>query len=234
MSKLSIIIPVFNEEKTIKKLLEKVLKVNIKPWKKEIILVNDGSTDSSFSKVNSHKEKIKILVHKNNLGKGEAIKTALKEAKGEAILIQDADLEYDPAEILNLLKYYQANNSLAVFGSRNLSSNKRSTWYYYFGVLFFGLLIKTLYGAWIADPYTCYKLIDAKLLKSLNLKSKGFEIEAEVTIKLIKRGIKIDEIPIKNYNPRKYSEGKKIKIKDGLIGLVEILRYKNEKVSGLF
>jgi dolichol-phosphate mannosyltransferase len=229
--KLSIIIPVYNEEKTVGQVLKKVLDVNLGKWLKEIIVIDDGSTDGSKFEVQSvkldHQDKdIRVFHHRQNLGKGAAIKTALKHVRGDAVVIQDADLEYDPVQIVSLCDYYQKHNCAAVFGSRNLTENERSYWHYYLGVRLLSLVIQLLYGARVTDPYTCYKLVDARVLKSLKLESRGFEIEAEMTVKLLARKVAIDEVPIRRYHPRSHQEGKKIRAIDGLYGLLAILKYR--------
>lgn len=225
MKTLSIIIPVFNEEKTIKKVLESVLKQDIGNWKKEIIVINDHSTDNTTQVLKSFLDKIKILQHGKNLGKGSALKTGFEAATGDAIIIQDADLEYDPNDWSKMIIELEKDASLsAIFGSREMSPKRKGYWHYVLGVRFLAFLINFLFKSNLTDPYTCYKLFRADLFKKIPLKSNGFEIEAEMTVKILKQRGKIKEVPI-NYYPRKFSEGKKIRFRDGLVGIWIIIKY---------
>ncbi len=222
--KLSIIVPALNEEKTIGQVLDQLAELNFIGWEKEVIVVDDGSTDNSKIKMQSAKSQGKIqnlIFHEKNQGKGAAIRSALEVAIGDAVVIQDADLEYDPAEIQNLLEAYE--NGAAVFGSRNLHPERTGYPHYVLGVWVLTKLINILYRAHLTDSYTCYKLIPRDVMKSLDLQSRGFEFEAEVCVKLLKKGIKIKEVPIR-YSPRRFAEGKKIKARDGLIGLWTIIK----------
>lgn len=213
--KLSIIIPVFNEQDTLEKVLEQVIKAPVLDYAKEIIVVNDGSTDNS-SDILGKKDLI-VLNHKENLGKGAAIRTGLEKATGDLILIQDADLEYSPDDYVILLKAFDGG---AVYGSRNLNPDKKGYFAFILGVKVLTGLINLIFKTKLTDVYTCYKLF-----KPISLESNGFEIEAEITVKLLKKGIKIKEVPIK-YNPRSFKQGKKIRFKDGIKGLFAILKYK--------
>jgi glycosyltransferase involved in cell wall biosynthesis len=222
--KISIIIPVFNEKNTIEKILKKVSLAPTLDYEKEIIVVDDGSRDGSEKILDNLKEKINFILlrHFENLGKGEAIKTGLEKATGNCILIQDADLEYDPKDYQNLLRAF-SKKSPVVYGVRNLWE-KRNYLLYVLGGRLIVCLFNLLFRQKISDIYTGYKLFKADIIKNLNLESKGFEFEAEVTIKIVKRGISIKEVPI-HYYPRKFSEGKKIKFRDGLIAFWTIIKY---------
>ncbi|MCX6705961.1 MAG: glycosyltransferase family 2 protein [Candidatus Woesebacteria bacterium] len=224
--KLSIIIPTYNEGKTIEKIIDKVfLQKNIY----EVIIVNDGSNDDTQQKLQSITErllkskKLKIITHKNNLGKGAAIKTGFENVKGDAIIIQDADLEYNPEEYSILLKKYSGQN--VIYGSRILGNNRHAYKRTYLGNITLTWINNILFETNLTDIYTCYKLIPAKIAKKLNIHSHGFEIEAEITAKLLNMGIKITEVPI-TFNPRHYEEGKKIKAVDALKGICTLLYYK--------
>lgn len=213
--KLSVIVPTFNESGTILQTLEKVLSQK-KVY--EIIVVDDGSKDDTPRLLKKFKQpKIILITHIKNLGKGAAIRSGIKAVKGDYLIIQDGDLEYDPGQFGILIKY--ASPETVVYGSRLMVGNQNK--YAYFYTLLGNLLVtKTfnlLYGQKLTDSYTCYKLLSVKVAKKLNLRSNGFEVEAEITAKLAKMGIKIIEVPIK-YNPRSYKEGKKIKTKDALKG----------------
>lgn len=220
--KTSIIIPVYNEERTIKKILDKILASLIE---KEVIVVNDGSNDKTSKILKKYERRIKILTHRKNLGKGKAIRTALKHIKGKIVLIQDADLEYDPTDYPNLIKPIIEKKAKVVYGSRWLRKKKRKFSIFYFGTQFLTWTTNFLYKIKITDESCGYKVFDAKLLKSLSLKSDRFEFCPEVTAKLAKKGVQIIEVPIK-YNPRSISEGKKIKWRDGIIAFFTLLKYR--------
>ncbi|MBI4359260.1 MAG: glycosyltransferase family 2 protein [Candidatus Nealsonbacteria bacterium] len=221
--KLSIIIPVFNEEKTITQVLERVLNQEIGDWEKEIIVVDDDSSDGTARKLEPFFDRVRVFKHAQNRGKGAALQTGLGAAGGEAIIVQDADLEYDPADWGTLLRILAENPELAaVYGSRELSPERRGYFPYVLGVRFLTFLINLFFGSRLTDAYTGYKLFRAEAIKSINLKSRGFEIEAEITVKLLKGGFQIKEAPI-HYRPRSFTEGKKIHARDGLRGLLTIL-----------
>lgn len=215
-----VIIPVLNEEKTIQRVLDKVL---AQKFVSNIIIVDDGSEDKTPEILKKVKNpKIKVITHNKNSGKGAALQSALKEVSGDYLIIQDADLEYDPSQYSLLMPY--AKPDTAVYGSRLLvDTNKHAYFSTYLGNVFVTWVFNILFNRRLTDTYTCYKLLPCKLAKSLNLSSNGFAIEAEITGKLAKKGIKIIEVPIK-FIPRKYEEGKKIKAKDAFIGLWTFLR----------
>lgn len=226
--KLSIIVPVYNEEKTIEKVLEILsnLRFSLHNLEKEIIIVDDGSTDRTremLLKSNVQSPRCKVIFHEENQGKGMAIRTGLKEATGEVVTIQDADLEYNPQELEKLLLPIIKNNVEVVYGSRFLQENPTLYHRYYWGNKFLSFLISVLYGAKITDAYTCYKVFKKEALENIKLTSKRFEFEAEITCKLLKKGHKILEIPI-SYKPRSLESGKKISWKDGLLGICTILK----------
>ena len=234
--KLSIIIPVFNEEKTIAEILKKVSEVKIPNVEKQIIVVNDGSTDATASVISNFKFPIsnfKLLRHEKNVGKGAAVRTGIKNATGDYIIIQDADLEYNPKDIKKLLVPVLSGMTQVVYGSRlkrlpSLSRDERTPQFllHYIGNKFLSLLTSILYGQWITDMETCYKLFSAKSVKNMQLNAKGFEFEPEITSKLLKKGYKILEIPIST-NPRGYNEGKKLNtFRDGFIALWSLLKYR--------
>ena len=217
---ITVIIPVFNESQTIGKILDKVLS---QKSVSEIIIVDDGSSDKTPEILRKFKKpQIKIITHSKNMGKGAALQSALKEVSGNYLIIQDADLEYDPSQYSLLLAHAKPNT--AVYGSRLLvDTNKHAYFSTYLGNVFITWVFNILFNRNLTDTYTCYKLLPCKLAKSLNLSSNGFAIEAEITGKLAKKGIKIIEVPIK-FLPRKYEQGKKIKAKDAFIGLWTFLK----------
>lgn len=222
MKTLSIIIPVYNEENTITGILRQVTAVNLGLIQKQIIAVDDGSTDKTAEILKKLSSGYLILRHEKNLGKGAAIKTALPHLRGEYTIIQDADLEYDPADWPKLLAALDKNTA-AVYGSRNLGPALRGYSHYYFGGRFLTWLTNFLFQSRLTDINTGYKLFQTDLLKSLKFKSRGFEFCEEVTCKILKRGGSIKEVPIA-YHPRTFKEGKKISWKDGLIGIWTIIK----------
>lgn len=227
--KLSIIIPVFNEENTIKEIIRRVGNAPLS-IEKEIIVVNDGSRDNTANILRSLKGlfNFTFLEHQKNLGKGAAIKTGLGAASGDFVIIQDADLEYDPEDYTKLIIPLLQGKTEVVYGSRILGKNKRGSWSFFWGGKFLTFLSNLLYGLKITDESTCYKAFKKDLLVSLNLESNGFEFCPEVTAKIGKRKIKIYEVPI-SYSARSKGEGKKIKWKDGFIAIRTLIKYKFKK-----
>jgi len=231
-NKLSVIIPVYNEENTLKLLLEKVIGVElIENMEKEIVVVNDGSEDNSQNIVQQIINEyplvsIKYAEHMQKSGKGKAIRTGLELVTGDYVIIQDADLEYEPNEYNLLLEYLLTHNGKVVYGSRFL--NKANTYSYlmfYWGGRVVSLCANILYNQRLTDEPTCYKMFDTNLLKSVGLECDGFDFCPEVTAKVSKLGYKIPELPI-SYLPRKVSEGKKIKWHDGLRAIWVLIKYR--------
>lgn len=216
--RLSIIIPVYNEASTLAELLRRVHEVDIH---KEVLVVDDGSDEKTKALLEaSALAGATLITHERNMGKGTAIRTGLAQATGDVVIIQDADLEYYPADYLDLIKTYETQKARAVYGVRDLSrrsmlmrqGNRMMTW-----------ATNILYGVRLHDMETCYKLVDRHLMQSLNLESRRFEIEAEITAKIIRSRVKIFEAPIR-YDHRK--EGKKLTPLDGLPTLQALLRYR--------
>lgn len=223
--KLSIIMPVFNEEKTFLDIYNKVKNVNIGKIEKEIIIVNDCSKDRSSEIIIEIKDKnVKKLNHDVNRGKGGAIKTALKEVTGDYVIIQDGDLEYNPDEYNKLLKYI--NDYKIIYGSRLMGKVKGfNVPLHFIGNKILSIATSVLYGKRITDMETCYKLIRADIIKNMKIDSNRFDFEPEVTAKLLKSGHKIKEVPI-DYNCRTFEEGKKITWKDGIKALYVLVKYR--------
>ncbi|MCX5712001.1 MAG: glycosyltransferase family 2 protein [Candidatus Omnitrophica bacterium] len=222
MPKLSVIIPVYNEAKTINDIVQKV---NAIPIDKEIIVIDDGSADGTDRILREIRlDNLKVIFHGSNRGKGSALLTGIANATADFVIIQDADLEYDPQDYPKLIAEMQSGLYDLILGVRFTQG--------YHGLLiprlgnqFLTGLINILFGTKINDFFTCYKLARRDMLNALKLGSKGFEIDTEIVIKSIKKGLRIKEVPI-SYYPRNYSQGKKIRIFDGLYFILLILMYK--------
>ncbi len=227
INKLSILIPVFNEISTIEKILDILEKTDLGDVSKEIIVVDDGSWDGTREVLKKYENRHKIAYHERNRGKGAAVRTGLQIMSGDYAVIQDADLEYNPADFKRMLEYAATNNAEVVYGSRRLGRGKSPTagWQYYIGGVFLTHLTNFLYGAKITDEATCYKMVSRSVLEKLNLCSNGFEFCPEITAKIARQKIIIHEIPI-DYAPRSRAEGKKIKLIDGFIAIWTLLKYK--------
>lgn len=228
---LSIIIPAYNEEQTIRKLLDKVCAVTlIEGISKEILVIDDGSSDSTNDIVAEYisslgVKNIQLISQERNQGKGNALRKGIEVATGDFIIIQDADLEYDP-EDYNLLLPHLLNGEKVVYGSRFLrKENKHSYQSFYYGGLLVTFFTNLLFLQKLTDEPTCYKAFETNFLKSIPLKCTGFEFCPEVTAKTAKKGIKIKEVPI-HYYPRSIEQGKKIKWTDGLDALWTLLKYR--------
>jgi glycosyltransferase involved in cell wall biosynthesis len=230
---LSILIPVYNEERTVHFILEKVVEVNlIGGYKKEIVLINDASKDNTESKIQDFikkypSETISYYKHEVNQGKGAAIHTGIKNAKGDLIIVQDADLEYDPHEFNILLKPIIDGFADVVYGSRFIGGKPHRILFFFhsIGNKLLTFLSNASTNLNLTDMETCYKLFDAKILKSLSLRENRFGFEPEVTAKISRiKGIRIYEVGISYYG-RTYEEGKKINWKDGFRALYCILKY---------
>ena len=223
---LSVLIPVYNEKATVLELLSRVEAVEL-PVSKQIVVVDDGSTDGTRELLKELPvSRATVVLHERNRGKGAALRTALERATGEFVVVQDADLEYDPSDFPALLGPLLDGRADAVYGSRFLGGPHRVLFFWhYFGNLVFTLLTNVLYDINLTDMGTCYKAFRADLLKAIPLKSERFGIEAELTAKVCKRRLRIYEVPI-SYSGRTYAEGKKITWKDGFSYLWCLLRFR--------
>ena len=225
--KLSIIIPVYNEEKTILGVIERAKRVRLSV-SKEIIVVDDHSIDNTSSILKKNEDSnVKVLRHKKNYGKGMAVRTALNHATGDIILIQDADLEYSPEEYPKLIGPI-LNGAYVVYGTRlgYIKKNvKDMYWLHYFGNKLLTLLTKIIYGSNITDMETGYKVFRKEVLSGIKLRARRFDFEPEITAKILKKGYSIVDVPI-SFNARKFEEGKKITWKDGIIALVCLIKYR--------
>lgn len=230
---LSIIIPCYNEKNTVLEILEKVSSVET-GMEKEIIIIDDGSTDGTREILQSIRDKgntvvAQVIFHPRNMGKGMAIRTGLKHASGDVVIIQDADLEYDPEDYPKLVAPIVEGKASVVYGSRNLERNEKSYWTYYLGGRFLSILTNLLYGSSITDEATCYKVFSRQVIDNIDLECKGFEFCPEVTAKVLRKGYNIFEVPIQ-YSPRRIEEGKKICLKDGIQAVWILLKYRFIKV----
>jgi len=224
--KLSIVMPVFNEKNTIKEIISRIQSVDV-GIKKEIILVDDCSNDGTreiLEKIDQNN--IKVYFHKKNQGKGAALQTGFSKVEGDIILIQDADLEYDPREYPRLLEPILDGRADAVYGSRFLCGPHHVIFFWhYVGNKILTTLTNMTSNLNLTDIETCYKVFKKEILDKINLKSKRFGFEPEITIKLAKLKCRIYEVPI-SYSGRDYSEGKKIRWKDGVSAIFHIFKYK--------
>lgn len=221
---LSIIIPIYNEEKIAADYLPSIFAL---PIKKEVIIVNDGSTDDSLLIIRELKEiyDFRLIDQATNQGKGAAIKRGIKEAKGDYFIVCDADAEYDPVDIISLFKQIiiAPEKKTAIYGSRFLKNRPFS--FHYLVNYFLTGLTNILFRSHLTDMETCFKLIPSEALAQIKLSGRRFEIEPEITAQLLKNGYKISELPI-NYKRRSYQEGKKIKARDGLLAILTLFREK--------
>lgn len=235
--KLSVIIPSYNEGRTIFKILQKVKKSKTLGLKKEIIIVDDGSTDGTETQISRFKSlhsdlKIKVIKHQQNRGKGSAIKSGIKKATGDILLIQDADLEYSPKYYPLLLKPILEKKAQIVYGTRLqkmklvlFGRQKTPFISHYLANRFLSFLTNLLYNSNLTDMETGYKIMTKEVYKKLHLTSKGFEVEPEITAKILKMGYKIFEVPIIT-KPRGYQEGKKITWRDGFLAILTLCRFR--------
>ena len=222
---LSVLIPVYNEKATVLELLRRVEAVAL-PVDREVIMVDDGSTDGTREILKGLGARAKVIFHEANRGKGAALRTALTHATGDLVIIQDADLEYDPADYPALLAPLLDGKADVVYGSRFLGGPHRVLFFWHYCAnKFFTLLTNVLYNINLNDMGTCYKIFDAASLKAIPLESERFGIEAEITAKICKRRLRLYEVPI-SYAGRTYDEGKKITWKDGFSYLWCLLKYR--------
>lgn len=234
--KLSVIVPMLNEERTIEAVLQRVLSV---PLDKEVIVVDDGSVDGTWQVLQAYADRCILLRHPVNRGKGAAIRTALPHVTGAIVITQDADLEYDPEEYPKLIQPIIAGKAEVVYGSRMLNGKSPTAGLaFYLGGRFLTWLANRLYGLRITDEPTGYKVFRTDLLRRLPLRSEGFEFCPEVTALVALNSVPIVEVPIA-YHPRSVAEGKKIRWRDGWIAIWTLVRYRlmaallgAEKVAG--
>ena len=220
--KLSIVIPVYNEAQTVGALVEKVRALALD---KEIIIVNDGSTDGTREALRPYEQLPGVRVHHSpvNLGKGASVRIGFSFADGDIVTIQDADLELDPEEYHHLIRPILDGDADVVFGSRFLGAGRRGSLTFYLANRGLAALTNVLYGSHLTDIETCYKVFRRDVLPALKLRAARFEIEPELTAQVLKNGYRLVELPI-GYRPRSHNEGKKISWKDGFAAIYTLLQ----------
>ena len=225
--KLSIIMPVYNERDTLSEILRQVRAVELPGVEKEILVVDDGSSDGSRDILAQEAQEgdLRAFFHDRNRGKGAAVRTAMEQASGDLILIQDADLEYDPRDYPTLIQPIVEGRVAVVYGSRFLGPRKAMLFWHMLGNKLLTLTTNILYNTILSDMETCYKCFRADVIKDIPLRSRRFELEPEITAKVLKRGHRIFEVPITYYG-REYHEGKKIGWKDAPIAFWTLIKYR--------
>lgn len=221
---LSVLMPALNEGRTIDRVIDAVLAVDL-PL--ELILVDDGSTDDTWARMQARVDgsRVRAIRHPSNQGKGGAIRSALQQARGEVVIIQDADLEYNPADYPRLIEPIRTGRATVVYGSRAFASHTAYSYWYVMGNRLVTLATNVLYNVYISDMETGYKVMPRELALSLDLEARGFELEPEITAKVLRSGHRIYEVPVE-YAARSRREGKKLTAMDGVRALVALARYR--------
>jgi glycosyltransferase involved in cell wall biosynthesis len=224
---LSVLIPAYNEGRTLERVIDAVLKV---PEDLEIVLIDDGSSDHTWKVMQSRVDgdRVRALRHEANAGKGAAVRTGLEHARGHIVLIQDADLEYSPDDYGVLLEPLKNERATVVYGSRTFSSHASYSFWYVVGNKLVTLFTNVLYNCYLSDIETGYKVMPLSVARSLDLQARGFELEPEITAKILRLGHRIFEVPI-NYVARSREEGKKLTAMDGVRALLTLLRFRRWK-----
>jgi glycosyltransferase involved in cell wall biosynthesis len=221
---LSVIVPVYNEERTISEILDRVRAIDIP---KELIVVDDYSTDGTRERLREEEQNpdTRVYYHPKNKGKGGAVRTGLENVRGDIVIIQDADLEYDPRDYHALLKPILEGRAKAVYGSRFLGEHKAMYFWHAVGNKFLTLVTNVLFDTTLTDMETCYKVFTADIAHNLNIQQMRWGIDPEITAKILRSGVRIYEVPI-SYNGREFWEGKKISWKDAFVVLRTLFRYR--------
>jgi glycosyltransferase involved in cell wall biosynthesis len=227
LRKLSVIVPVYNERNTLVEILRRMRSVELPDGIEcEIIVVDDGSSDGTRDVLRQLGDStVRVVMHDVNRGKGAAVRTGFQHATGEFILVQDADLEYDPEDWPKLLAPVLRGRARVVYGSRFTGERRNMLLLHWIGNRFLSLTTNVLYNTTLSDMETCYKLLERALIEDLNLQSNKFDIEPEITAKVLKRGVRIYEVPI-SYSGREFDEGKKITWRDGFSALWTLVKYR--------
>jgi glycosyltransferase involved in cell wall biosynthesis len=223
--KLSVIVPVYDERNTVAEIVRRMRSVDI-PLEREFVLVDDGSSDGTRDVLQQLTDStVRVVYHERNRGKGAAIRTGLEQVTGDLVLIQDADLEYDPNDWPKLLAPVMSGKATVVYGSRFTGERRNMLFLHWVGNRFLSLVTNVLYNTTLSDMETCYKLFDRRVLDGMKLRAMRFDFEPEVTAKVLRRGIRIYEVPI-SYAGREFDEGKKITWRDGFIALWTLVKYR--------
>jgi glycosyltransferase involved in cell wall biosynthesis len=227
LRRLSIVVPVFNERNTLVEIVRRMRAVELPDSiEREIIVVDDGSDDGTRDVLKQLGDStVRVIMHERNRGKGAAVRTGFANATGEYVLVQDADLEYDPEDWPKLLNPVLRGRTRVVYGSRFTGERRNMLFMHWVGNRFLSLVTNVLYNTTLSDMETCYKLLDRRLLGELALSADHFDIEPEITAKILKRGIRIYEVPI-SYTGREFDEGKKITWHDGFAALWTLVKYR--------
>ena len=227
MKKVSILIPVYNEINSLEPLLQKVEEAPFAGLEKEIILIDDCSTDGTKDILKKLESKYKVLYHEVNQGKGAALRTGFSAVTGDIAVIQDADLEYDPKDYDGVLKLILDGEADVAYGSRflDLTQSKTVVKINFFANKMLTLMTNILFGAKLTDMETCYKAFKTEFIKGINIKSNRFDFEPEITAKVLKRKARLKEAPI-SYHGRTFEEGKKITMKDGLHAVLALIKFR--------
>jgi glycosyltransferase involved in cell wall biosynthesis len=223
--RLSVVVPVYNERNTVIEIVRRMRNVEL-PLELEIVIVDDGSTDGTRAILQQLEDStVRVVMHPKNIGKGAAIRTGFAHITGDVVLIQDADLEYDPEDWPKLLAPLLKGRAQAVYGSRFTGERRNMLFWHWVGNRFLSLVTNVLYNTTISDMETCYKLLDRQLVDGLTLRAQRFEFEPEITAKLLRRKVRIYEVPI-SYTGRDFDEGKKISWRDGFVALWTLVKYR--------
>lgn len=233
MTDLSILMPVFNEVATLEEAISATLKAKLPVETRQLVIVDDGSTDGSRELLENTEwpANVRIVTHPKNAGKGAAIRTALHHATGTYSAVMDADLEYDPEDIAELLTPLLEGKAEAIFGIRGFQSHSAYSFWYVIGNRSVTLAANVLYNSWVSDIMTCHKMMRSQLFRSLALRERGFAIEPEITARLLRGGIKIYEVPVE-YTARSRESGKKLTTMDGFRVLRTLVRCRLDRPNG--
>jgi glycosyltransferase involved in cell wall biosynthesis len=227
LRKLSVVVPVYNERNTLVEVIRRMRAVELPDTiDREIVVVDDGSSDGTRDVLRQLGDStVRVVMHDNNRGKGAAVRTGFAQASGDYVLIQDADLEYDPEDWPRMLAPVIAGKARVVYGSRFTGERRNMLFFHWVGNRFLSLVTNVLYNTTLSDMETCYKLVDRALLQDLDLRADRFEIEPEITAKILRKGVRIYEVPI-SYTGREVDEGKKITWTDGFAALWTLVKFR--------
>jgi glycosyltransferase involved in cell wall biosynthesis len=228
VTRLSVIVPVFNERNTVAEIVRRMRSVDL-PVEREIVIVDDGSDDGTRDVLTQLGDStVRVVKHPVNRGKGAAIRTGLEHATGDVVLVQDADLEYDPEDWPKLLAPVLKGRARVVYGSRFTGERRNMLFLHWVGNRFLSLVTNILYNSTLSDMETCYKLFERNVLDGIQLRAERFDFEPEFTAKILRRGVRIYEVPI-SYAGREPHEGKKITWRDGVTALWTLVKYRFSK-----